>query len=125
MCGDCGSGRTLPYVPSDELGALYPGSYNAYALPEAPLARAAATGLFRWRYWKALRRLPLRALAADGSGRLLDVGSGRGDLGRGARRARLAGDGSRALRPTPARRPRSRGVPKRVRNARHLWPVGR
>jgi SAM-dependent methyltransferase len=81
VCGECGSGQTLPYVPSGELADLYPSSYNAYALPEAPLARAAATGLFRWRYRKALRRLPLRALAENGPGRLLDVGSGRGDLG--------------------------------------------
>jgi SAM-dependent methyltransferase len=68
-------------VAAEDLGALYPGSYNAYALPRAPLARAAATGLFRWRYWRALRRLPLRALAERPPGRLLDVGSGRGDLG--------------------------------------------
>jgi SAM-dependent methyltransferase len=81
VCRECGSGRTLPFVPSDELGTLYPGSYNAYALPEAPLARAAATGLFRWRYWKALRRPPLHTLTERDPGRLLDVGSGRGDLG--------------------------------------------
>ena len=81
VCGECGSGRTLPFVAGKDLGQLYPGSYNAYALPENRLARAAATGLFRWRYWRALRRLPLRALADSGSGRLLDVGSGRGDLG--------------------------------------------
>ncbi len=81
VCGECGSGRTLPFVAGEDLGQLYPGSYNAYALPENRLARAAATGLFRWRYWRALRRLPLRALADSGSGRLLDVGSGRGDLG--------------------------------------------
>ena len=80
VCGACGTGRTLPPVASQDLGALYPGSYNAYALPRARLARAAATGLFRWRYWRALRRPPLRALAERG-GRLLDVGSGRGDLG--------------------------------------------
>ena len=80
VCGACGTGRTLPQVASGDLGALYPGSYNAYALPRARLARAAATGLFRWRYWRALRRPPLRALA-ERSGRLLDVGSGRGDLG--------------------------------------------
>jgi SAM-dependent methyltransferase len=81
VCEACGTGRTLPSVASEELGMLYPVSYNAYALPKAPLARAAATGLFRWRYWRALRRLPLLALADRPSGRLLDVGSGRGDLG--------------------------------------------
>jgi SAM-dependent methyltransferase len=81
VCGACGTGRTLPFVDTNDLGTLYPGSYNAYALPENRLARAAATGLFRWRYWQALRRLPLGALAEQPPGRLLDVGSGRGDLG--------------------------------------------
>jgi SAM-dependent methyltransferase len=81
VCGECGTGRTRPFVATDDLRSLYPSSYNAYALPAAPLARAAATGLFRWRYWRALRRLPLRSLTHRRLGRLLDVGSGRGDLG--------------------------------------------
>ena len=38
-------------------------------------------GLFRWRYWRALRRPPLCVLRERPAGRLLDVGSGRGDLG--------------------------------------------
>jgi SAM-dependent methyltransferase len=81
VCAACGSGRTLPPVPTERLGELYPGAYNAYALPANPLLRGAATGLFRWRYWRGLRRPPLGALAALAPGRLLDVGSGRGDLG--------------------------------------------
>jgi SAM-dependent methyltransferase len=68
-------------VPSEQLGELYPQGYNAYALPGIPLARAAATGLFRWRYWRALRRPPMAALTRQPGGRLLDVGGGRGDLG--------------------------------------------
>ena len=81
VCGGCGSGRTVPIVPTERLGDLYPQAYNAYALPANPVARAAATGLFRWRYWRGLRRPPLGALRTRPPGRLLDVGSGRGDLG--------------------------------------------
>ena len=81
VCHACGSGRTLPRVPTERLGELYPTAYNAYALPANPLARAAATALFRWRYWRGLHRPPLSALACREPGRLLDVGSGRGDLG--------------------------------------------
>src|SRR5215208_4506624 len=80
VCGACGSGRTAPYVPTDELGALYPTGYNAYALPVAVPLRAAATALFRWRYLWSLRRPPLGELRGLTPGRLLDVGSGRGDL---------------------------------------------
>ena len=110
VCARCGTGRTLPLVASEGLGALYPGSYNAYALPEPALARAAATGLFRWRYWRALRRPPLRSLVERRPGRLLDVGSGRGDLGLvlGERGWRVEG-----LEPSPdaCQEARSRGVP--------------
>jgi SAM-dependent methyltransferase len=81
ICGRCGSGRTLPPVPSSELGGLYSGAYSPHALPRAGPARVAATALFRWRYWRALRRRPYRALMERPGGRLLDVGSGRGDLG--------------------------------------------
>ena len=81
VCSACGSGRTVPLVPTERLGELYPPAYNAYALPEAPLVRTAATALFRWRYWRGLRRPPLGELARRPPGRLLDVGSGRGDLG--------------------------------------------
>ena len=81
ICARCGSGRTLPYVAPDGLARLYPPSYNAFALPPNPLLRAASTALFRWRYWRGLRRTPLAELSALTPGRLLDVGSGRGDLG--------------------------------------------
>lgn len=81
VCATCGSGRTLPLVRSEELGAFYPEAYNAYGLPESAPLRLAATVLFRWRYWRGLRRPPLAALAARPPGRLLDVGGGRGDLG--------------------------------------------
>jgi SAM-dependent methyltransferase len=79
VCRECGSGRTLPPLPPEALGELYPGGYNAYALPSSATLRLLATALFRWRYWRGLRCPPLGAL--QGPGRLLDVGSGRGDLG--------------------------------------------
>lgn len=81
VCSACGSGLTLPVVDEAALGAFYPDSYNAYALPDNPLLRALATLLFRWRYWRGLRRAPLAALLQRPPGRLLDVGGGRGDLG--------------------------------------------
>jgi SAM-dependent methyltransferase len=110
VCGACGTGRTLPLVAAEDLGGLYPRSYNAHALPRAPLARAAATGLFRWRYWRALRRLPLRSLTERPPGRLLDVGSGRGDLGLILRERGWEFVG---LEPSPdaCAEARSRGVP--------------
>jgi SAM-dependent methyltransferase len=80
VCRECGSGRTLPIVPADELGSLYPDDYNAYALPASPFLRTLATMLFRARYGLALRVGALRALRSVRRGRLLDVGSGRGDL---------------------------------------------
>ncbi len=80
-CPVCGSGLTLPVVPEDQLSAFYPSDYNAYALPAVPLLRAAATALFRWRYWRGLRRPPLDSLVRRPPARLLDVGGGRGDLG--------------------------------------------
>jgi SAM-dependent methyltransferase len=81
VCERCGSGLTLPVVDESSLGAFYPESYNAYALPPQRVLRAAATMLFRYRYWRAMRRAPLGALADLRPGRLLDVGGGRGDLG--------------------------------------------
>jgi SAM-dependent methyltransferase len=110
VCGTCGSGRTLPHVPTERLAELYPSSYNAYALPGSPVLRAAATALFRWRYWRGLRRPPLGELRQTGPGQLLDVGSGRGDLGvvLGKRGWRVTG-----LEPSPeaSERARLRGVP--------------
>jgi SAM-dependent methyltransferase len=81
VCDRCGSGRTLPFVAPERLAELYPPSYNAFALPANVVVRGAATALFRWRYWRGLRRPPLAELSSLAPGQLLDVGSGRGDLG--------------------------------------------
>jgi SAM-dependent methyltransferase len=80
VCAACGSGRTFPLVGPNELGGLYPESYNAFALPDNHALRMLATALFRARYRRALGRGSLRALHAQTPGRLLDVGAGRGDL---------------------------------------------
>jgi SAM-dependent methyltransferase len=108
VCAACGAGRTTPLVPTERLGELYPDAYNAYALPANPLARAAATGLFRWRYWRGLRRPPLDELRRRPPGRLLDVGSGRGDLG-----VTLSDWDVTGLEPSPdaCAEARARGVP--------------
>jgi hypothetical protein len=120
VCGGCGSGRTIPFVATDQLGKLYPDAYNAYALPTAPLARAAATGLFRWRFWRWLRRPPLCALAERPPGRLLDVGSGPWRPRSRARRARLAGRRTG----TVVRRVRGGQFSWRVHRVRHACRVG-
>jgi SAM-dependent methyltransferase len=110
VCERCGSGRTVPLVPTERLGELYPQGYNAYGLPANAAARAAATGLFKYRYWRALRQPPLGALRDREPGRLLDVGSGRGDLG-----VTLAGSGWEVtgLEPSPdaCEEAGARGVP--------------
>ena len=71
----------MPTVASEDLGGLYPGTYDAHRLPGNPLLRGLATLLFRLRYGRALNASPLGALRATQPGRLLDVGCGRGDLG--------------------------------------------
>jgi SAM-dependent methyltransferase len=81
ICPRCGSGRTLPLVSSDKVGSFYPSQYNAYGLPENQVLRTLATALFERRYRRALRSGPLGVLVERAPGRLLDVGSGRGDLG--------------------------------------------
>jgi SAM-dependent methyltransferase len=80
VCSACGSGRTFPVVSAEEVERFYPEGYNAFVLPRNPVLRALATGLFRWRFFRALRRPPLGILQRVPPGRLLDVGAGRGDL---------------------------------------------
>jgi SAM-dependent methyltransferase len=81
ICPACGSGRTLPIVAEKSLAAFYPEGYTAHVRPPTPLYGFLAKGLARCRYGRALRRPPLSVLRTGPAGRLLDVGSGRGDLG--------------------------------------------
>lgn len=75
-CVCCGSGTTLPVLESPELGSLYPARYAPFDLPRGPLALAMAAMQRR-----RDQRFPLADLRAGRrSGRLLDVGCGRGDL---------------------------------------------
>jgi SAM-dependent methyltransferase len=81
VCSACGSGATRPPVTTEELARFYPHDYDAHTLPSNPILRRLATGLFEARYRRALHREPFSALGERSPGRLLDVGSGRGDLG--------------------------------------------
>jgi 2-polyprenyl-3-methyl-5-hydroxy-6-metoxy-1,4-benzoquinol methylase len=80
-CQACGLGVTLPVVEAAQLSSLYPSTYATYeTLPKGALgllSKAAEHAL----YWQAMRSAPLDRLAAMPSGRLLDIGCGRGDLG--------------------------------------------
>ncbi len=80
-CTECGSGVTLPFLPTSELGQFYPDGYYAYTLPKGWPTRALALMLIRRRGDKALRGSPLSVLASMPAGKLLDVGCGRGDIG--------------------------------------------
>jgi SAM-dependent methyltransferase len=81
ICRECGSGRTLPPVGEDALAAFYPEDYTAHVRPPSRVSGFLATALAHWRYRRALERPPLGTLRRLPAGRLLDVGSGRGDLG--------------------------------------------
>jgi SAM-dependent methyltransferase len=70
----------LPLVEPDELGAFYPDDYTAHERPRGQFSAWSATLLSRTRHWRGLRRPPLVALSELRPGRVLDVGSGRGDL---------------------------------------------
>jgi 2-polyprenyl-3-methyl-5-hydroxy-6-metoxy-1,4-benzoquinol methylase len=79
-CEKCGLGVTLPAIDDRQLGLFYPNTYGAYELPTGALGllSKAIQGL---QSWHALRTAPLKLLAGLPTGRLLDVGCGRGDFG--------------------------------------------
>lgn len=75
-CTRCGSATTLPLVGEEELAAFYPGDYAPFSPPGGLLGRA-----MRLVRRAENRRFPLANLTAKrSSGKLLDVGCGRGDL---------------------------------------------
>lgn len=80
ICGDCGSGVSLPRTPSDQLAAYYPATYGPHELALGRLA-GAVSGAIRWYQGRrALTRKPLSLMRNRPAGRLVDVGCGRGDL---------------------------------------------
>jgi SAM-dependent methyltransferase len=79
-CRACGGGVSLPRVATSELAAFYPSTYAPYVPPTGPLAAASAV-MQRLLGHRAVRRPPLNALAGRPSGRALEVGAGRGDMG--------------------------------------------
>jgi SAM-dependent methyltransferase len=81
ICGTCGAGVTLPQLPAAELASFYPETYGPYdAAQEGVVARISRL-IQGWQGRRALRTEPLRAIAGQPPGRLVDVGCGRGDLG--------------------------------------------
>ena len=76
ICETCGMGLTVPLVDESELGSLYPTGYAPFAYPRWPW-----NVVDKLYYRRELSRPPFSLLLTRRSGRLLDVGGGRGDLG--------------------------------------------
>lgn len=114
-CASCGSGRTVPVIDEEGLGALYPASYapHAYAEDGRGAAALAARAIHRWQEARLLSTPALSAARSLSPGRALDVGCGRGALG-----AVLIGRGWRVdgVEPSPdaVRAARERGVDART-----------
>jgi SAM-dependent methyltransferase len=80
ICEHCGAGTTLPLMSDDALGAFYPEQYGAYE--EA----GGIIGLLSRPYHACRDQLsrrtpPISILRSRRPGRLLDVGSGKGEPG--------------------------------------------
>jgi SAM-dependent methyltransferase len=74
VCGECGSGTTLPLVDEADLGGYYGATYGPHASSALTLRLAEAVMAAR------LRTRLLAPLRNGVSGAALDVGSGRGDM---------------------------------------------
>jgi SAM-dependent methyltransferase len=71
-CTSCGLAETEPRLAGEELAAHYPASYSAF--------RTSSSRLRAWDRRRRMRREPLRTIARQGTGALLDVGCGAGEL---------------------------------------------
>jgi SAM-dependent methyltransferase len=80
ICGACGSGATHPVATASELAAFYPDAYGPYDPTSGRVLGAISRVIRWWQGRQALSRPPLAGLAGESSGRLVDVGCGRGDL---------------------------------------------
>ena len=73
-------GVTLPSLDPAELESFYPSTYGTYQTLPGGLLRTISQAVERVQSWQAMHSVPLKLLAGLPSGRLLDVGCGRGDL---------------------------------------------
>jgi SAM-dependent methyltransferase len=81
VCGECGSGTTLPVVGDAELDAYYPQSYGPHLDPElSPVVGMVSRAMRAWLSWRALRGFPIAEIVARRPGAGIDVGCGTGDL---------------------------------------------
>jgi SAM-dependent methyltransferase len=80
ICRSCGSGATQPVVSPAELAAFYPERYGPYDAAAGRLIGAVSATIAWWQGRGAMRRAPLAVLRDAPTGRLVDVGCGRGDL---------------------------------------------
>jgi SAM-dependent methyltransferase len=80
ICARCGAGTTLPIMTDQGLGAFYPEHYGAYEQAGGPLGRLSRP-YHAWRDQLTRRTPPISILRARPAGRLLDVGSGKGEPG--------------------------------------------
>jgi SAM-dependent methyltransferase len=79
-CAACGSGITFPLVDADELTRFYPREYGAYVPTTGSLSGRISKIVVARQTRASLARAPLSSVATFAPGRVLDVGSGRGDL---------------------------------------------
>jgi SAM-dependent methyltransferase len=81
-CGSCGLGYTVPRPSPEELAAYYPDSYVPYQepSPRTTVRQRLGARIDAARFSAGLRFGAFRVLTRSQSGRLLDVGCGRGDL---------------------------------------------
>ena len=80
LCNVCGSGTTLPLETSARFASFYPGGYGAYEPSGQGMLGAISRTIRSYQGRRALLRAPLSAIRGVPSGRLVDVGCGRGDL---------------------------------------------